>query len=94
MRVEQLAKRVGVHRSRFTAVFVRAYGVPPKRYLIGLRMTKAAELLRDERISVQDVALSVGYPDLFSFTRAFTTEFGCSPTTYRRRQLTEVLMYP
>ncbi|TMV45253.1 AraC family transcriptional regulator [Paenibacillus mesophilus] len=86
MRVERLAERAGVHRSRFTAAFTQVYGVPPKRYLIGLRMAKATKLLRDERVAVQDVALSVGYPDLFAFTRAFTAEFGCPPTAYRQRQ--------
>lgn len=86
MRVELLAERAGVHRSQFTSAFARAYGVPPKRYLIGLRMAKATRLLRDERIAIQDIALSVGYPDLFAFTRAFTAEFGCPPTAYRQRQ--------
>lgn len=86
MRVERLAERAGVHRSRFTAAFARTYGVPPKRYLIELRMAKATELLRDDRIAVQDVALSVGYPDLFAFTRAFTAKFGCPPTAYRRKR--------
>jgi len=85
IRVDALAEQAGVHRSRFSLAFARSYGLSPKRYLTKLRMEKAAALLRDTPAAVQDVALTVGYPDLFAFTRAFTNYYGASPTAYRKR---------
>lgn len=40
-------------------------------YLIQLRMDKAKELLRKTDATLQDIAVSVGYPDVYFFSRAF-----------------------
>lgn len=88
LRVEWLAERAGVHRSHFSAAFARAYGLSPKRYLTKLRMTKAAELLlRHPSLAIHDLALTVGYPDVFAFTRAFVGYHGIAPSAYRKRRL-------
>ncbi len=84
IRVEALAEEAGVHRSYLSDAFRKAYGMSPKQYVTALRMTNAADLLRGGELPVQDIAATVGYPDVFSFTRAFTKRYGMSPTAYRR----------
>ncbi|MOA67458.1 DNA-binding transcriptional regulator AraC [compost metagenome] len=49
-----------------------------------LKMGKGAQLLRVTDKPVTEIALSIGYPDLYAFTRAFTSYFGLSPTKYRK----------
>jgi AraC-like DNA-binding protein len=53
----------------------------PREYLTSLRMNKAAELLCDG-FGVTVTAASVGYPDVFSFSRAFKNYYGLPPTEY------------
>ena len=53
----------------------------PREYLAALRMNKAAELLC-EGFGVSVVAASVGYPDVFSFSRAFKNYYKIPPTQY------------
>jgi len=53
----------------------------PREYLATLRMNKAAELLCGG-FGVTVVAASVGYPDVFSFSRAFKNYYGLPPTEY------------
>ncbi|CAH1193191.1 hypothetical protein PAECIP111891_00505 [Paenibacillus allorhizoplanae] len=81
--VEDAAHYVGVHRSHFSGVFAERMGVSPIQYMQRLKMDKGAQLLRETDKLVTEIALFLGYPDLYAFTRAFTSYFGLSPTKYR-----------
>lgn len=83
VRVEEMAHEFGVHRSYFSSAFRQEFGMSPKQYLTRLRMEKAKELLHETDFPVNEIALTVGYPDPFSFTRAFINYDGRSPTDYR-----------
>ena len=49
----------------------------------GVRRELASELLADERASVTDVALDLGYSDNTAFARAHRRWYGKSPRTVR-----------
>nr|WP_251035969.1 AraC family transcriptional regulator [Paenibacillus sp. ISL-20] len=80
--VEELAAWAGVHRSHLTRAFTRRYGISPSRYMQQLIMEKATRLLSAEGISITQTALSLGYSDLFTFSRAFTRYFGMTPSAF------------
>lgn len=79
--VEEVADRLHLNRSYFTKLFGKVMRTSPREYLASLRMNKAAELLC-EGFGVSVVAASVGYPDVFSFSRAFKNHYGLPPTEY------------
>ncbi len=53
-------------------------------YIASLRMQRAKELLRDESMSIQEIAETVGYNDYFYFTKVFKKVVGISPSKYRK----------
>lgn len=53
-------------------------------YIATLRIQKAKELLRDESLSIQEIAEIVGYNDYFYFTKVFKKVEGISPSKYRK----------
>ena len=53
-------------------------------YISSLRMQRAKELLRDESMSIQEIAETVGYNDYFYFTKVFKKIVGISPSKYRK----------
>ncbi len=53
-------------------------------YISSLRMQRAKELLRDESMSIQEIAETVGYNDYFYFTKVFKKVVGISPSKYRK----------
>ncbi|WP_158560320.1 AraC family transcriptional regulator [Paenibacillus contaminans] len=81
--VDDAAKHAGVSRSHFSVVFTRQMGIAPVSFLQRLRMEKASRMLRETGLPVTEIALSLGYPELYSFTRAFSNYFGQSPTKFR-----------
>jgi AraC-like DNA-binding protein len=84
--VQQVADFAGVHRSYFTQVFTARTGMPPMKYLQMIRMEKARRLLIDTDATVTEIGLSLGYPNLYTFTRAFKIYFKQSPLTLRKAQ--------
>lgn len=89
--VADVAQYVGLHRTHFSAMFSQKTGLSPMQYLQRLRMRNGAELIRDTDLSITEIALSLNYPDLYSFTRAFRKYYGLSPTQYRKNRQEEHL---
>lgn len=79
-----IAEQFGLDRTYFSSVFKRHTGHTPKEYLTLLRIDKAKELLLAGRLSISDVARTVGYEDPLLFSRIFRSAVGCSPRDYRR----------
>ena len=70
-------------RSFFRA-FQAATGSTPITYLVNLRLTHAAEMLRRHEENVTSVTYKVGY-NVKSFARQFHVMFGFPPSDYRKR---------
>ena len=67
-----------------TRIFKQRYGIPPYRYLIGLRIRYASDLLRDSSLSVTQVCHRSGFNSLSHFITTFRNHTGMNPTQYRR----------
>jgi AraC-like DNA-binding protein len=83
----ELAGRVAMSRSAFSARFRELVGEPPMRFVTRYRLARAAELLRTTETSTLEIARRSGYQSAVSLTKAFTRHFGVSPGRYRRAQL-------
>jgi AraC-like DNA-binding protein len=83
--VAELAREAGMSRSAFAAAFASALGRPPLAYLTEWRMTVAMNLLRDSKLSVEQVAAKCGYGNAFAFSSAFKRTVGTPPSAHRRR---------
>jgi AraC family transcriptional regulator len=68
----------------FLRLFTEATGMTPHRYLVMLRMQRAARLLCTTRRPVYGIAATCGYTSHGQFTKAFRRHFGMTPTQMRR----------
>lgn len=78
----ELAEKLNLNRSYFSALFRRKTGKSPQQYLTDYRMKKACQLMAEHGYTPGEAALSTGYPDIFSFSRMFKRQFGLSPRNY------------
>jgi AraC-like DNA-binding protein len=78
--LDAIAKVAGMSRFHFGRMFEAQVGKSPYRYLVDLRIERAAALLRTGKVSVTEAALSVGWNDLGRFGRAFRARFGVTPS--------------
>ena len=63
-------------------LFLKHLGMTPAVYIRRLKLSKSALCLRDEIISVLDVAMDMGFGSVDGYQRAFRREFGCNPKEY------------
>ena len=81
--VEEIAAACQLNRSYFSKLFKQKKGCPPQEYLIRLRLSKAAELMKHSAVSIGDISVSCGYPNQLHFSRAFKQRYGVSPREWR-----------
>lgn len=63
-------------------LFIRYLDMTPAVYIRRLKLSRSALTLRDENVSVLDVALDMGFGSVDGYRRTFRREFGCNPKEY------------
>lgn len=82
--LDSLANEVGTSRTALAVRFKELVGEAPMAYLTRWRITRAANRIRSERVSLSRLAESVGYNSDAVFSKAFRRITGQSPGRYRR----------
>ncbi len=80
-----LAQRLGWTPPYFVRVFRASTGYTPLTFLAHLRAERAAELLIRTDLSIEHIALEVGWPSASYFARCFKAHHGMSARTYRQK---------
>jgi AraC-like DNA-binding protein len=80
--IEQLARFAALSRSAFFERFTRLVGMAPMEYLLSWRMEIAKALLRDDDLTVSEIAERVGYGSTSAFSVAFSRHVGQPPSRY------------
>lgn len=81
-----LAVIAGVSPRHLTALFQRATGLPPHRWLMRRRVERACELLLDPRRSITDIAHACGFSSSQHLATRFRAQMGCTPSAYQRER--------
>ena len=78
-----LADSLAVSAPYLSKLFHEQTGSSPSRYLTDIRMRQARKLLMDTNLTVKEIAVRVGFPDPFHFSRSFRNAVGISPVQFR-----------
>ncbi|MFC0274832.1 AraC family transcriptional regulator [Metabacillus herbersteinensis] len=81
--VADIAEYVGINRTHFSNMFTKRVGTSPYSYLQRKIMNRAVELLSTTQNSITEIALSLCFSDVYSFSRSFKNYYGMSPTDFR-----------
>ena len=80
--LEELAYLSGRSLSSFKRDFQGIYGEPPAKWIREKRLSKARQMLQSSRMSVADVAYSLGFENPTHFSRIFKQRYGSSPISF------------
>lgn len=85
--VDSMAEAMGYSRTYFYKKVKELTGKSPADYIKTLKLNKAAELLKDENITVAEACYKVGFSKPNYFAKVFKEHFGISPKKYQQGKL-------
>ena len=88
---DTLAALCGISTVYFRKLFLRITGTSPITYIHNLRIAKAKKMLQSDYDTLGEIAVSLGYPDIYTFSKAFKRQTGLSPTQYIKTKSTSAL---
>ena len=81
--LDQLADVAAMSRFHWHRVFRALTGETCGQSVRRIRLHRAAVALVTSQTSIEDIAATVGYPNRYSFSRAFTAAYGQAPGAFR-----------
>ena len=81
---DDLAAEVSISKRHLSRVLADIYGMSFREKLIEVRLHRAAQLLEQTEMNIDEIASAVGYKSFSGFHRAFVRYFDCTPYEYRK----------
>ncbi|HEU4974934.1 MAG TPA: helix-turn-helix transcriptional regulator [Baekduia sp.] len=81
--LDDIARRVASSRRQLQRAYSEIGQTTFREHLTGVRMERAAEMLRARDLTVREVAHRVGYRQPAQFAKAFRRHHGVAPSDYR-----------
>ncbi|MCR5469193.1 MAG: helix-turn-helix domain-containing protein [Lachnospiraceae bacterium] len=82
--LKQLSEELHMNYYYLSHFFKDTAGISFQDYLNNLRIDKSLSLLTESNMSITDIALNTGFPNIKAYTTAFQKKFGILPSGYRK----------
>jgi DNA-binding response OmpR family regulator len=80
--VNHLCLELGINRSKLYSMIKTITGMTLGQYILKLRLDKAADLLKNSRLTITETSYRIGIESPSYFTRAFKAQFGVTPSDF------------
>lgn len=78
--LEKLAQDQFLSPTYLSKIFKEATEMSPTNYLIEIRLKRAKDMLKNDQLTIKEVASAVGYQDAYHFSKSFKKLYGISPS--------------
>ncbi len=84
--LDDIVEASGLSKYHFSRLFQSIMQTSPMNFLTKIRLNKAIELMKDQELTIEEIALRVGYSNGNYFTKVFRSIIGVSPGKYRNSE--------
>jgi len=85
-RLADLAQVAGLSPTHLAELFARDVGLPPRQYLLQVRIDRAKQYLQQKTIPITTLAMELGFSSSQHFAAVFKRRTGTTPRAYAQRQ--------
>lgn len=82
--IEQICHKFFMSRTSLQALFKMYLHNSPKSYLLGIKLQKSKELIRENQYTISEIADMLGFSSIHYFSRLFKKYFELSPSEYAK----------
>lgn len=84
---ENLAQELFVSRSQLNRKLSAVIGKGPGEFIRIYKLKRAAQMILENKLSITQIALEVGFSSPAQFTRAFQKHYNCSPSEFKQTKM-------
>jgi AraC-like DNA-binding protein len=84
--INDLAQKLGVHRSYLSNSFKQLYGISPREFLSKVKIRSAKQLLLNTDLTIEEIATKLDFSSSSHFSKFFLSSVGLSPIKFRNQQ--------
>jgi AraC-like DNA-binding protein len=88
--LEEVAAEINLAPAYFSRLFSQVTGTSFINYLTEVRIRRAKELLQGTNAKIKEINETVGYSNIYYFSRVFKNKTGVTPIEYRRQIWTTI----
>ena len=83
--IAEICQQFSLSRSSLQLLFKSAVNQSPKKYISDMKLEKSCQMLRENKYTVSEIALKLGYSSIHYFSNAFNQKYHISPSEYAKR---------
>jgi AraC-like DNA-binding protein len=83
--VADICQRFSLSRSTLQLLFKNSVNLSPKKYISDMKLEKSCQMLRENKYTISEISLKLGYSSIHYFSNAFNQKYHISPSEYAKR---------
>ena len=83
--VAEICQQFSLSRSSLQLLFKTAVNQSPKKYISDLKLEKSCQMLRENKYTISEISLKLGYSSIHYFSNAFNQKYHIPPSEYAKR---------
>lgn len=83
--VADVCQQFSLSRSSLQLLFKNTVGQSPKKFISDMKLKKSCEMLRENKYTVSEISLKLGYSSIHYFSNTFNQKYHISPSEYAKR---------
>ena len=83
--IAEICQQFSISRSSLQLLFKSAVNQSPKKYISDMKLERSKAMLRENKYTVSEISLKLGYSSIHYFSNAFTQKYHISPSEYAKR---------
>lgn len=84
MTIAEICQKFSLSRSSLQILFKENLNQSPKKYINELKMEKSRQMICEDKYTISEIALMMGFNSIHYFSRAFTQKYNISPSEYSK----------
>ena len=84
--LESVAKTFNMSKYYFHRLFSAMMGCSLNQYIRSRRLNASLTYIQDDTLSLTDIAYQLNFGTQASFTRAFKSQYGVTPSSFKRKR--------